>query len=87
MINREAAKFYYNENVVGEPLTEQTPIDAHIAGQTLILCENKKNYKKALKKLEYMQKQLFDMHLQNEWFNIVNAMRICAGINEMELNK
>jgi len=80
------AKEYYKENIEGEPLDQDVPIACFIDGAEFVLAENKKNYKRALKNLEPMQKQLINMCLHEEWMRIVNSLRLCAGMELIKLN-
>ncbi len=78
-----AALNHYNENVVGEPLTESVPIDCYIKGAEFILANNKNNYKQALKSLDAIRNEMIKMCLYKEWMTIVNALRLSAGLEEI----
>lgn len=78
---KEAAVEYYKEWVEGEPLTQEVPIDCYIEGAQYVLKKNKKNYKKAMKNLETVQRTMISMDLYNDWLTIVNILRLCTGMS------
>lgn len=77
---KEEAIAYYKEWVEGEPLTQEVPIDCFEQGAQFIIKKNKKNYKKALKSLEPIQRTMIAAGFQKEWMKIVNSLRLCAGM-------
>lgn len=86
-IIKESAKQYYKENIEGEPLTENIPIECYIKGAEFVLSINNKNYKNVLKTLRSVQKTLIDKNLHLEWMQILNSLRLCAGMELLKLNK
>lgn len=78
---KESAVEYYKEYVEGEPLTQDVPIMCYVDGAKFILKKNKKNYKKALKTLQSFSHGLSN----NEWLTLVNCLRMCAGMELIEI--
>lgn len=76
---------HYKENVEGEPLTENVPIDCYIKGAEFIISVNKVNYKQALKTLKPIQNSMIEMNLHAEWMTILNALRLSAGMELIKL--
>ena len=83
IINTKANE-YYRENIEGEPLDQNVPIDCFIKGAEFILEENKKNFNFALKNLEDLQKKLIKTNSLDEWIKIVNSLRLCACIEPIQ---
>ena len=81
-----SATAYYKEDIEGEPLDQDVPIECYIKGAEFVLDENKKNFKKALKNLEGLQKSLIHTGNQQDWMRIVNSLRLCAGMKLIKLN-
>jgi len=82
---KSSATAYYKEDIEGEPLDQDVPIECYIKGAEFILDENKKNFKRALKNLEGMQRHLIHTGNQREWMQIVNSLRLCAGMELIKL--
>jgi len=80
-----SAKSFYIEEIEGEPLDQDVPIECYIKGAEFVLNENKKNFKRALKNLEGMQRHLIHTGNQREWMQIVNSLRLCAGMELIKL--
>lgn len=77
---KEAAIKHYKENVEGEPLTQEIPIDCYIEGAQYIMEENKKIFKKAMKNLEVLFLGLSNV----QRLRVINNLRLCAGIPLVE---
>ena len=81
-----SATAYYKEDVEGEPLDQDVPIECYIKGAEFVLAENKKNFIKALKNLEPIRTQLIYEGHKGAWMKIVNSLRLCAGMELIKLN-
>jgi len=77
---KKAAIKHYKENVEGEPLTQEVPIDCYIEGARHIMRKNKRNFKKAIKNLEVLFLGLNDA----QRLRIINTLRMCAGVPLIE---
>jgi hypothetical protein len=84
-IIKSSAKSFYVEEIEGEPLDQDVPIECYVKGAEFVLNENKKNFKRALKNLEGLQKHLIHTGNQREWMLIVNSLRLCAGMELIKL--
>jgi len=82
-----AAKLLYEDEICGEPLTEKTPIYCFSKGVDWLNVENQINFKKSLNDLKIVKEILVSKGLQSEWLEIVNAMRCCAGLEELNLDR
>lgn len=85
-VYHKAAIAYYKEDVEGEPLTHEVPKQCFVEGAEFVLKKNKKNYKKALKTLEVTKLIMIRNGEFKEWLKIDNCLRMCAGLDLIEIN-